>query len=179
MSEGQAPEGPMDDAQVEPQAPEADAPQGDAPENVESVSYDRFREVNRQKQEAARALKARERDLQALTARLEELESRDQSELEKERSKRQRYERDMTPENQDFLNDSRFSAGWLEGSYGRCSAVAAGTSSRTVRTALPSTVGTRPRVRGSLDAGPASSGRQRQAREVHGVRRPPRGRDGR
>jgi DNA repair exonuclease SbcCD ATPase subunit len=52
-----------------------------------SVPYERFAEVNKR-------LKARERELQQVTSRIEDLESRDQSELERERKKAARFERE-------------------------------------------------------------------------------------
>lgn len=79
-------------------APEAQMDRHDTPQDRDepreksytdrTVPYSRFREVNEQN-------KRLKKDQENLAQRLEELEGRDQSELERERKKRQQYEREL------------------------------------------------------------------------------------
>jgi predicted phage tail protein len=55
------------------------------PPQERTVPYDRFQQVNQKARDA-------EKQIESLTARLEELETRDQSEVERERNKREQFE---------------------------------------------------------------------------------------
>jgi hypothetical protein len=85
-----------DDVTPQTEAPAAPEPTAQEPDQggehsytERTVPYGRFAEVNKQ-------AKAAKEQLTTLSQRLEELEGRDQSELQKERQKRERFEREAS-----------------------------------------------------------------------------------
>lgn len=71
---------------------------------VRTVPYERFQEVNR-------AAKAAKDELSQLKGRLDELDNRDQSELQRERKKREQFEREAGELSQRLTQTER--QGWL------------------------------------------------------------------